>query len=137
MVGQGSLAPLIHQYIKKYHLSSIVKIAPPTTDTGRYYTAAKMLLITSEHEGFPLTILESFAYHTPVLVNKIPEISSFFNKYPGRLIFSDPKDAVDKIIYLLSHPGVTVKIADYYSHKVTFRQTQNFSLFTQFLKSQL
>lgn len=126
MVGSGSLKNKIEKYIFKNHLENKIILKPFTLKHKQYYQRSKILLISSNHEGFPLTILESLANKCLPIYFNLEEINSFFKKYRKFLSFKSVNDALQKINYLLSHPKQLQKITNFYSPKVIKNQKINF-----------
>ena len=133
MVGSGILEPQIRQYITVHHLN--VQLLPATTNPTEYYQRSKILLITSIHEGFPLTVLEALANKCLPVIKNIPEITSFFDYQSSRLIFT--KNPHNQINYLLSHPKSISGITAYYQNKVLSEQQANFKHTINLIKNSL
>lgn len=126
MVGYGSLKSEIETYIKKNNLSKNITIQNATTQPFDYYQRSKLLLLTSDYEGFPLTILESFSTGCVTISHKIPEIIEFFDKYSENILFTDNKDACAKILNLLDDSGKRETIGTYYKNKIFLEKEINF-----------
>lgn len=126
MVGYGSLKNDIEKFIKKNSLIKNVKVCNPTTNPSNYYQKSKLLILTSNYEGFPLTILESFSCGCVSVSNKISEIFDFFQKYSEDVLYKDINEAVDKILSLLANQKKLDKICSYYQKKIFLEQKINF-----------
>lgn len=124
MVGQGSLLPRIKKYIRKYHLN--INLVPATTDIAMFYRRSKILLLTSSHEGFPLTILESISQNCLPLTPRLVEIEPFFQKYYPILTYTDPLRAVARIKYFFKNPSSTKQILKYFRSSIFSDQKLNF-----------
>ena len=130
MIGSGILEPTIRNYIKKYKLN--IKLLPATINPSIYYQKSKILLITSTHEGFPLTILESFANNCLPIIPNLSEIIDFFDYQPKNIIYTH--NPINKIKFLLNNPKIMSQINKKYYNKVTSQQSSNFTSTTNFLK---
>lgn len=127
LVGSGSLEPEIKKYIVQNHLENKIKIKPSTLIPGKYYQRSKILLISSNHEGFPLTILESLATNCLPVYYEIEEINSFFRKHKQFISFKSVKVATEEILFLLSNPKKREEISNFYFFQVLKDQKSNFN----------
>ena len=127
MVGFGSLKNEIEDFIKNNNLTENVIINGATIKPGYYYQRAKLLVLTSNYEGFPLTILEAFSQGCVPVCNKIPEICDFFEKYSENILYNDINEAVNKILNLLDNQEKAKKIYSYYQKKIFLEQQINFN----------
>jgi len=126
MVGYGSLKKTIKKYIFNNKLSSNIHLHPKTTIAFKYFQDSKIFLLTSVHEGFPLTILESTASGSlPICVN-LPEIREYFDTQSETILYNKKIEAVKNINYLLNHPPVLKQLSAYYQQKTLNSQQQNF-----------
>ncbi|RLF22180.1 MAG: hypothetical protein DRN15_09750 [Thermoprotei archaeon] len=80
IVGTGPLKSLVEKYSKKCKIVKYLGYVP-TEDLVSLYTGAMALIVPSYAEGLPLTILESIACGTPVIVSDLPDVKSVVNKY--------------------------------------------------------
>ena len=127
LVGSGSLETKVKEYIAQNNLQNIVVIKPFTLNPKEYYQRSKIFLISSNHEGFPLTILEALATNCLPVYYKIDEISSFFKKYRQFLEYKTVKTASKKVLFLISHPQIMKEINHFYLPKVLKNQKYNFN----------
>ena len=127
MVGLGSLKNEIDYFIKKNNLTKNVLIKEATMTPEKYYQRSKLLVLTSDYEGFPLTILESFSMGCVPVCHKIPEIYDFFEKYSEDILFKDIDEASSKILHLLNNREKIKKIYSYYQKKIFLEQKVNFN----------
>ena len=67
LVGDGSSKLLIQKKIDDLQLTQYIKIEPFTLQINKYILNAKATVLTSNYEGFPLSIIESLALGTPVI----------------------------------------------------------------------
>jgi glycosyltransferase involved in cell wall biosynthesis len=126
MVGAGSLKPRIIQYINHHHLSKNILLFPATTNVTSYYQRSKLFLMTSNHEGFPLTILESFYYHCPVVCPDLKEVTDFFDYHPQNIVYHHNRQAVTNALFFLNHSSATRNIITHYRSKIIKSQQSNF-----------
>jgi len=127
MVGFGSLKSEIESFIKNNNLTKNVLVKEATVTPKEYYQRVKLLILTSDYEGFPLTILEAFSQECIPVCNKIPEICDFFEKYPEDILYNNINEAVNKILSLLDDQEKMKKICLYYQKKIFLEQKVNFN----------
>ena len=126
LIGSGSLETKVKEYIIQNNLQDIIIFKSFTLIPKTYYQRSKILLISSNHEGFPLTILEALATSCLPVYYKIDEISSFFKKYRQFVEYKSIKTASEKVLFLISHPQKTNEINNFYLNKVLNDQKNNF-----------
>ncbi len=129
IVGQGSESKTIKKLIKKLGLQKNIKIYPTTINPQKFYSRSKIFLLTSNYEGFPLTLLEAISCGCYPIINNIPEIRKFFDYQSGNFIFKNTAQAVKKISKQLSHSRC--KQLKYYQRKIIQSQNKNISLFVK------
>ncbi|MFA5025602.1 MAG: glycosyltransferase [Candidatus Shapirobacteria bacterium] len=137
IVGYGSLETKIRDYISKNKLNSQISIFPQTTSPAEYFKRSHILLLTSNHEGFPLTLLESTALKAlPICIN-LPEIREYFNYRPNSILYNTKKEAINKIENLLKNPPLLKQLAIYYQQKTLANQKQYFTKTIKFFNQYL
>ena len=67
LMGEGSDLAIIEENIERLQLKDFVSIYPFNKNPFQYVQQAKFTILTSRHEGFPLSIVESLALGTPVI----------------------------------------------------------------------
>ena len=127
IVGQGSESKTIKSLIKKLNLQKNIKIYPTTNNPQKFYLRSKIFLLTSNYEGFPLTLLEAISCGCYPIINNIPEIRKFFDRQPDKFIFNNTLQAVKKITTQIPNPNY--KRLKYYQDKTIKFQNKNISLF--------
>jgi glycosyltransferase involved in cell wall biosynthesis len=91
MVGGGPDTFNLKSHARKNYLH--VQFVSQTLDVKNYYLRSKIFLLTSDYEGFPLTVLEAAACFCLPVLRDLPEILTFLGpKSP--LIFHTQKQAV-------------------------------------------
>jgi glycosyltransferase involved in cell wall biosynthesis len=133
MVGSGVLDTKIKKYIKKHDLN--VNLLPATTNPSQYYQQSKILLVTSVHEGFPLTILEALANNCLPIVPTLPELTDFFDYQSAKIMYRT--NPVKQIKMLLTETIIMAKITRYYRLRTISQQITNFNKTIKFLNQYL
>jgi glycosyltransferase involved in cell wall biosynthesis len=126
MVGYGSLENKIKKYISQHKILSSIKIFSQTETPLDFFLRSKLFLMTSIHEGFPLTILESSAALSLPLCPNLKEINNYFDKENSHCIYNSVQDALKNISYLLENHQALSKISKYYQQKTLKNQYLNF-----------
>lgn len=78
VVGKGTYEETLRSYISYQQMDDAIVFTGPVYDQNelrKIYNQAEILLLTSYHEGIPMTILESLACGTPVLATDVGGIS--------------------------------------------------------------
>ena len=101
IVGDGNDKVKVKKLINKLSLENNIEIIKPTLNTTHYYSNSKIFLLTSNYEGFPLTLLEAISCGCLPVVRDIPEISQFFNTNRSKIIFNNSAEASKIIINLI------------------------------------
>ncbi|HEX8923142.1 MAG TPA: glycosyltransferase [Patescibacteria group bacterium] len=127
MVGSGSLENSVREYIRDNGLGSNISTLPATIENSKMYLKSKILLLTSDHEGFPLTILESLSAGCLPVCRSLDELQDFFDYRPNLLSFKSESQASLRLQLLLSRPSVCANIINFYRHKVIIGQNINFN----------
>jgi len=104
IVGDGDQKNNINKLIKKLDLQKNVFIKKPTLNPSQYYSQSKIFLLTSNYEGFPLTLMEAISSGCLPIVRNIPELSQFFTKDRSKIMFNTRLEATKIIINLLQKP---------------------------------
>lgn len=127
IVGSGSESKIIKGLIKKMKLQKNIKIYPTTNTPEKFYLRSKIFLLTSDYEGFPLTLLESISCGCYPVINKIDEVVKFFDYQANEFIYQNINNAVEIIKTKLTNPNL--ETTKYYQQKIISFQDKNISLF--------
>jgi len=104
IVGDGDDRKKIINIIKKLSLQKNVEIIKPTLSTSKFYSNSKIFLLSSDYEGFPLTLMEALSSGCIPVLRNIPEISQFFTKDKAKIIFCSDINAAKMIQRNLKTP---------------------------------
>jgi len=116
IVGDGKLKNQIIKYIENNRLGDWVDLLGSLTGNNliEIYKGAKLIVIPSINEGFPLVILEAWASKIPIISTKVGDIPKFLkNNINGILIPpKDPVQILEKIKLLLNNENLCKKITN-------------------------
>ncbi len=129
IIGHGSRLKQIKKLVCQEKLEKIIKFISSTSEPQNYYSHAKIFLLTSLYEGFPLTLMEAISCNCHPVVNNLPEINKFISRYQSDIIFNNETEAVKIINSVLQKPNP--KLISYYQNKLLKTQTRDFN---QYLK---
>ncbi len=104
LVGSGHETRKLKRLTKHLGLSKNIQFFPATTDPTSFYTQSKIFLLTSDYEGFPLTLLEAISCGCIPISRNLSEIKQFFNQDSKHYLFSNPDEAAVLLNYTLTHP---------------------------------
>lgn len=97
IVGDGPLKKQIEQLIEIYNLKDSVRLIGHTDHPEIYYKRAKIFVMTSKYEGFPMTLLECQTFKcVPIIYDSYPAakeiiedgVNGFLIPYGKPLLFS-------------------------------------------------
>ena len=131
IIGDGSEKKIIKRLIKVLKLENNIKILSPVKNPERFYLRSKIFLLTSDYEGFPLTLLEAISCGCYPAVNAIPEVRDFFDKYDDQILFKNEIEAVKIIKNKLA--STDDKAINYYKNKIIKLQQKNIDSFVKHL----
>ena len=82
VIGEGDLKGKVEEHIKELGLEKDVFLLGriPIEEEARFYRASDVLLLTSNYEGMPLTVMEALACGLPVVSTDVGEIKNILKK---------------------------------------------------------
>ena len=134
IVGSGSQTASIKKIILIKKLSANIKILPPTVKPQKYYLDSKIFLLTSNYEGFPLTITEAISCGCYPICRNLPEIKPFFNKFSSQILFRESSTAILLAKSVLFSTAST-NIIHYYQEKLIKTQSKSISQYINYCLS--
>ena len=134
IVGSGSQTKSIIKIIKSNNLSANITVLPPTINPQKYYLDSKIFLLTSDYEGFPLTLTEAVSCGCFPICHTLPEIKPFFDKHSVQILFQKNSEAVHLIKNVLSSTPST-EVFHHYQNKLIKLQSKNISQYINYCLS--
>lgn len=101
IVGDGNLNEKLRELIKSYELEDNVELLGFKPNPFPYVKNSKVALLTSSHEGLPMSVIECMALDVPVLNSGVGGLSTLFNNHQ-EFICTSVKDYCDKIEKILN-----------------------------------
>lgn len=113
IIGDGSEKVALQQMAKELCLEESVRFLGHRNDVPELLASANISVLTSDYEGLPLVILESFVQKTPVVAFNIGPLNEIIDRECGVLV--DPFDLdlfAESIVSLLKRPDVISKLGE-------------------------
>ncbi len=88
MVGDGDLAPVVDEFIRKHDLKNLRRV-PFIENMAEVLSIASGLVLTSEFEGMPIVILEALCTGVPVLSTDVGDVKLMLEEYGAGLVISE------------------------------------------------
>ena len=104
--GKGKEFKKIQKFINNLGISDNVELKGEITNTNEFYQQLDFLILPSESEGLPITILEALASGVPVIASNVGGVSEVvIDDFNGRLINgNNPGDYASAILDLINTP---------------------------------
>ncbi len=132
IAGQGSKEQYLRQLARDYGLEHQVLFVGHRNDIYDVIRAMDLLVISSDHEGLPMTLLEAMALAVPVVSRAVGGIPEALANGSGFLIDSaDPEILADACLAALRNPSLLHQVAQaaeervqtYYGAEITAART--------------
>lgn len=125
LVGSGTDQDMIKDLIKKNHLTKNITMVGASNHPQSYYTSSQVFLMTSDYEGFPLTLMEAISSGCFPVCRDLPEIRLFFDRYSSSILFNTATKAATLVAKAMENTPRNRKIIKYYSDKLVALQQKN------------
>lgn len=102
----------LSRLIKEYHLENNIEVLDYQKDVAELYTHAKVHLLTSTYEAFPMTVVESKSYGVPLVTYELPYVE-LLKEDCGSISVpqEDRKAAADAVITILQDEKLWAKLS--------------------------
>lgn len=115
IVGDGEDRNKLFHLVKKLSINDIVIFTGYRSDVEKFYNSAKITVITSEREGFPIVAIESMMCGTPLISSKCGDITDILiNGYNCMLTerYDDFEEYMRLIITVLGDDDLYKKLVN-------------------------
>jgi len=110
MIGDGPLSLEIEKRIEVDKLNDVIHLHGFVSNTAPLLKKMDLLIITSDHEGLPMTLLEAMTLNVPVLTRSIPSVRAVLcDGACGYVLASDEIEAFVSNIEYISNSKRDVK----------------------------
>lgn len=121
--GEGVLHEELEELAKELELKNVVFVGNQSQKMlNRLYNIADATILSSRYEGLPLTVLESLACGTPLVVTNIDSMQKFMQKEFGIMVEKENPNALAKGI-----TDILNKKEEYNSDKLASYMKENFA----------
>ena len=106
LVGEGPERPRLEATAAELGLGERVRFAGAVTDVRPFLAEARVVALTSDHEGLPNALLEAMASGRPVVATRVGGVPELVRDgVDGLLTDADPASIARALTTLLSSPG--------------------------------
>ncbi len=113
IVGDGSEKEMLKKITKALDIENNVKYYGFRTDISNLLRSSNVFVLTSDHEGLPLVIIESFLQKIPVIAFDIGPMKEIIDSKCGILVKAfDLDDFAQKIAFLLKTPKLSMNLGN-------------------------
>lgn len=97
IIGEGPESAMLKLRVKKELLSNNIIFEPWSDDLISYYKSAEVFLVTSNYEGYGMTLIEAAASGCPIVTTDVGVVDEFFGGSNGALICGvGDKDCIEE-----------------------------------------
>jgi L-malate glycosyltransferase len=110
--GNGPLREALEGQAKRLQIGHMVTFHGHRTDVHTCISGLDVLLMCSDHEGMPMTILEALAMETPVIAHRVGGLLDVLRFAPQELLLDDqnPRAYANAVVNLLSSPDLAAEL---------------------------
>lgn len=80
-LGEGQDSQMYQELVKKHHLEDTVVLLGKKQNPYPYFEIADCVLLSSDYEGYPVVLLESFILNKPIITTKVSDYKEVENRY--------------------------------------------------------
>lgn len=104
IIGKGPYKSKLNKLARKFNISNIISYEQDLSrkDLIERYKRADVFVMPSEYEAFCITVLESIASQTPVVISNLPTIKEFAPKN-GSFVFRNTFELRDILEYIMQN----------------------------------
>jgi glycosyltransferase involved in cell wall biosynthesis len=113
IVGEGNLKNKVRELVGRKNLQNCVRMLGSLNqkDLSIFYKCSDVMLVTSNFEGMPMSILEALACGLPVVTTDVGEVNRVvINGKSGEVVQnSDPEKIAEKVQLVVKHRDIYSK----------------------------
>jgi len=103
LVGDGPEKQKLIALVNKYKINNNVIFVDPTYNVISYLKKSKMFVLASKSEGLPISVLESMAIGTPVIISDYPGVNHEIRNFKTGVIYKNQKEFIENSEKLLEN----------------------------------
>lgn len=113
VVGEGQELPALEELATSLGIRDRIDFRPPVADVARALDDADLVLMVSDYEGLPLTILEMLARGRIPLIRRVPGTDEALPAALERCYVdsSSPVDVAEKVLEICDEPDYFIELA--------------------------
>jgi glycosyltransferase involved in cell wall biosynthesis len=132
IVGDGKLAAELVALAQHLGLTQSVHFHGHRTDPAQVIAALDMVVICSDHEGTPMTALETLALGKPLVAHSVGGLVEILADYPELLVTDHSPAGYSKKMFQIIHTKPQVQLRDVYTSETNAAAT--LALYQKFMK---
>lgn len=111
-LGMGEMEEEEKLLAAKLQVTNNIQFCKNQSDVRKYLIASDIYIMSSEHEGMPITTIEAMACGIPAILYNVPGLRDF-NRHGEHslLIPEDYEILAYSVIYLRLHPDVSIRLS--------------------------
>jgi L-malate glycosyltransferase len=124
IIGDGKLRATMEAKAQELGLSEHIQFHGHRQDMASCIHSLDLLIMCSDHEGTPMTALESLALGTPLIAHNTGGLTDILQQYPELLVAKhNPAGYAETVIQLLSRSKLNIALNDNYTAEKNMFET--------------
>lgn len=137
IAGDGVLKNEFEKFVEKNNLQNYISFLGNLNSTQMqdFYSQINLFLLSSQGEGMPVSILESFMNSIPCIGSDVSGVNSIISDKKNGLLFElgNEKDLYDKILFMRNNSDITEAIIE--QGKIDFKENYSIQICYQKYKN--
>ena len=126
IIGDGTLRSVMERKVNDLGLNDSVSFLGHRKDIASCILSLDAIVMCSDHEGTPMTVLEAMALKTPVVAHKVGGLVEILNEYPILLVSNHSSDGyANAISNLFSETKIEISLKPIYEAITNSERTLN------------
>ena len=123
IIGDGKLATELKTLCSELKLTEAVSFHGHRTDPAQVIAALDMVVICSDHEGTPMTALETLALGKPLIAHRVGGLAEVLIDYPELLVTNHSPEGYSNKILQIMHTQPQVQLKNTYTQHANAAST--------------